>query len=194
MHISLALELICLADRAFMVSAVNTWNGRGQPMNEAIRLEIEALRTLKTKALKERYRELFGEHSPSSNHAHLFRRVAWRLQANATGGLTEEARGRAAELAVDAGLRLRAPRQFWQELDGGEKGSENLPRDRRLPPAGTELTRTYQGRLVRVIVLKQGFEYKGKRYDSLSAIGSRVTGTRWNGFCFFGLREEIGND
>ena len=164
-------------------------------MNEAIRLEIEALRSMKTKALKERYRELFGEHSPSSNRAHLFRRVAWRLQANATGGLSGETRQRAAELAVDADLRLRAPRQFWRDLDeGGEEASDNLPRDRRLPPAGTELTRTYQERVIRVVVLKHGFQYKGKRFDSLSAIASRVTGTRWNGFCFFGLKEEIGNE
>jgi hypothetical protein len=159
-------------------------------MNEAIRLEIEALRNLKTKALKERYRELFGEDSPSSNHAHLFRRIAWRLQANATGGLSQEAQARAAELAVDADVRLRAPRRFWRELDGGEHANPNLPRDRRLPPAGTEITRNYRGRHVKVTVLDHGFEYKGERYDSLSSIASRVTGTRWNGFSFFGLKAE----
>src|SRR5215217_2512642 len=81
---------------------------RGQRMNEAIRLEIETLRTLKTKALQERYRELFGEPSPSSNPAHLFRRVAWRLQANIAGGLSQEAQVRAAELAVDADGWLHA--------------------------------------------------------------------------------------
>ncbi len=82
-------------------------------MKEVIRQEIEALRTLKTKALKERYRELFGEHSPSSNRAHLFRRIAWRLQANTTGGLSEHARQRAKELAVDADVRLRVPGWSW---------------------------------------------------------------------------------
>ena len=160
-------------------------------MNEAIRLEIEALRTLRTKALKERYYELFGEHSPSSNRSHLFRRVAWRLQANTAGGLSEQSRQRAAELAVDADLRLRAPRQFWREFDGPKDPNTNLPRDPRLPPAGTELTRTYQGRAVRVTVLEQGFQYKGKRFESLSSIASRVTGTRWNGFAFFGLKQEV---
>ena len=160
-------------------------------MNEAIRLEIEALRSLKTKALKQRYRELFGEDSPSSNQAYLFRRVAWRLQANATGGLSAEAQARAAELAVDANLRLRAPRGFWRQLEGQEDADNgNLSRDRRLPPVGTELIRTYRGRHIRVTVLEQGFEYKGKRFDSLSSIASRVTGTRWNGFSFFGLKGE----
>ena len=172
-----------------MVSEVNT-RLKGQLMNEAIRLEIEALRNLKTKALKERYRELFGEHSPSFNRGHLFRRVAWRLQANAAGGLSQEAQVRAAELAVDADVRLQAPRRFWREVDGGDHADANLPRDRRLPPAGTELTRSYQGRLVKVAVLEHGFEYKGERFDSLSSIASRVTGTRWNGFSFFGLKQE----
>ncbi len=47
-------------------------------MNQEVRQELEALRQQKTKALKTRYRELFGEESRSSNHAHLFRRIAWR--------------------------------------------------------------------------------------------------------------------
>src|SRR3954453_1401561 len=173
-------------------------------MNEAIRLELEALRSLKTKALKQRYRELFGEHSPSSNHAHLFRRVAWRLQANATGGLSPEAQARAAELAVDADLRLRAPRRFWRELEGGADENANLPRDRRLPPAGTQLTRTYGGRTIRVTVLEHGFEYKGKRYDSLARLypscciancmaKARIQGSwKFNHVAVETRREEIG--
>src|ERR1700736_1351736 len=54
-------------------------------MNPETHREIEALHTQKTKALKVRYRELFGEESRSSNHAHLFRRIAWRLQSLAPG-------------------------------------------------------------------------------------------------------------
>jgi hypothetical protein len=158
-------------------------------MKESVRKEIEILRTMKIRALKTRYRELFGEESPSSNRVHLFRRVAWRLQAIAEGGLSEQARRRAAELATDADLRLRAPRSFWRELDGEAK-----PRDRRLPPAGTELTREYKGCLVRVKVLEQGVEYKGKRFVSLSAVACHVTGTRWNGFAFFRLQYEAGNE
>jgi hypothetical protein len=169
---------------------METPEGEVKLMNEAIRQEIEALRSLKTKALQERYRELFGEPSPFRNHAHLFRRVAWRLQANVTGGLSQEAQVRAAELAVDADVRLRGPRRSWRGRDNDDQTETNMPRDPRLPPAGTELSRTYQGRLVKVTVLEQGFEYKGERFASLSSIASRVTGTRWNGFCFFGLKVE----
>ena len=83
-------------------------------MNDTVRAGIEALRLLKTKALKVKYRELFGEESHSSNREYLFRRVAWRLQALSEGDLSARARERAAELAVDADLRLRPPCSFSQ--------------------------------------------------------------------------------
>jgi len=82
-------------------------------MNDEVRKEIEQLRCQKTKALRARYLELFGEESKSSNQAHLFRRIAWRLQALSEGDLSQRARDRAATLAVDVDLRLRAPHKFW---------------------------------------------------------------------------------
>jgi Protein of unknown function (DUF2924) len=118
---------------------------------------------------------------------HLFRRIAWRLQAEAEGDLSERARRRASQLANDSDLRLRAPRSFWREM---ERNAESPNRDSRLPPAGTALERVYQGQILRVTVLANGFEYHGKHYASLSAIAHRVTGTRWNGFHFFGLKQE----
>jgi hypothetical protein len=75
-------------------------------MNEELRTEIEQLRCQKTKALKLRYLELFGEASKSSNHAHLFRRVAWRLRALSEGDLGQRARGRAS--ASISGCERRA--------------------------------------------------------------------------------------
>jgi Protein of unknown function (DUF2924) len=160
-------------------------------MDEALRRDIEGLRKLKTKELKARYREVFGEPSPSSNHAHLFRRVAWRLQARAEGDLSERARERAAELADDADLRLRAPRQFWGKLERAQEEA-GARRDRRLPVAGSVLKRSYRGQAIAVKVLDDGFEYNGRRHASLSSIASQVTGTRWNGFAFFGLLKQAG--
>src|ERR1019366_4630014 len=109
----------------------------GNTMNDALRREVEELRKQKTMVLKTRYQELFGEPSRSSNHAHLFRRIAWRLQAVAEGDLTERARNRAAELAEDVDLRLRAPQKFWRDLSSG--GAEAATRDDRLPAPGTRL-------------------------------------------------------
>jgi hypothetical protein len=154
-------------------------------MDEELRQEIESLRKLKTKALKLRYRELFQEDSTSSNHQHLFRRVAWRLQARAHGDLTQRARERAAQLAEDVDLRLRAPRGFWKQLTAGKQSE--VARDRRIPPVGTILKRQHQGKIIKVTVLDDGFEHDGRTYRSLSAIAHHATGTRWNGFSFFHL-------
>ncbi len=62
------------------------------------------------------------------------------------------------------------------------------PRDPRLPRPGALLTRTFQGKEVRVQVLEAGFLYDGKTWRSLSGIAKAVSGTPWNGFLFFGLQ------
>jgi hypothetical protein len=156
-------------------------------VDDAVRRQIEHLSKLKTSELRGRYRDVFGDPSPSFNRAHLFRRIAWRLQAEAEGDLSERARQRASELANDSDLRLRAPESFWREM---ERNGDAPDRDPRLPPVDTVLERLYQGQIIRVTVLASGFAYHGTQYGSLSAIAHRVTGTRWNGFHFFGLRQE----
>jgi len=134
-------------------------------MNEELRREIEQLRRQKTKALKSRYLELFGEASKSSNQAHLFRRIAWRLQALPEGDFSQRARERAAALAVDVDVRLRAPRKFWRELEAEPRGPV---RDPRLPSVGSILQRQYRDRTIIVKILTDGFEYDGATYESLS--------------------------
>ena len=166
-------------------------------MDEPLQREIETLRKLTIKQLKERYWELFGEHSPSFNHAHLFRRVAWRLQARSEGDLSERARERAAQLADDTDLRLRAPRRFWSELAQAVEAKEQLQaqaRDCRLPAPGSILERLYRGQSIKVKVLEEGFEHDGTNYRSLSAVAHKVTGTRWNGFVFFALPQDGGHE
>jgi hypothetical protein len=155
--------------------------------------QIAGLQQLKTNALKERYRELFGEDSPSSNHRYLVRRIAWRLQAIALGDLSERARARAAEIACDADLRLRPTPQICRQLNptDADKQQTTSMFDPRIPPVGQTLTREYRGRTVRVTVLAKGFEWDGRVYGSLSAIAWHATGTRWNGYAFFGLNGQV---
>jgi len=153
-------------------------------MQPGVRSEIENLRRLSIEQLRQRHRELFGEDSGCSNRMHLLRRVAWRLQAQAQGDLSQRASARAAQLAQDTDLRMQAPRNFWKDLDTPERSPG---RDARLPAVGSSLTRSYQGRSVTVWIREKGFECHGRMYGSLSAIAYQVTGTRWNGFLFFGL-------
>ena len=109
--------------------------------------------------------------------------IAWRLQADAEGDLTERARRRAQELADDAEVRVMAPRGSVCPEPAGRPAS----RDPRLPAPGAVLVREYKGRVLRVLVTEDGFEWGGQRYASLSAVARAVTGSHLNGFRFFRL-------
>jgi hypothetical protein len=148
-------------------------------------MQIESLRKLTTKQLKQRFRDVCGETSLSSNHTHLLRRVAWQLQATAEGGLNERAIPRALQLAMVADPEFPVPEHLRKELPSAGKPQN---RDPRLPPAHAIIERSYQGKQLGVLVLENGFEYNGKLYASLSSIAHQITGTRWNGFHFFGLK------
>ncbi|RLC67212.1 MAG: DUF2924 domain-containing protein [Chloroflexi bacterium] len=157
--------------------------------------EINALRSMTVKALRERFLEVFGEETRSFNKDYLWKRIAWRLQAIAEGGLSERARRRAEELADEADLRVR-PLAGAFSIEG-ESSSRPAPscafppgHDPRLPMPGTILTRRYKGTTIQVMVLEKGFEYNGEVYRSLTAVTRAVTGTGWNGFHFFGLRRK----
>jgi len=164
-------------------------------MNASVLKEIEGLRRLTVGGLRDKYLEVFGEESRSNHKDFLFRRIAWRLQANAEGGLSERARRRALEIANDADLRIRAPKESGASDAARRTAVSTIrtvggSRDGRLPAAGTLLTRDFKGRTHVVTVLDDGFEYDGRKYKSLSAIAGEITGTRWNGFLFFGLTRE----
>ena len=161
-------------------------------MSTALRDEIESLGELSVPELKAKYVEAFGERSRSGNAAFLRKRIAWRLQARAMGGLSERARRRAEELADEADLRVRPPRRSRRRPSAGTrrrvKAQALTPRrDPRLPPPGEVLVREFRGTTVAVRVLEEGFEYQGRRYASLSTIACEVAGTRWNGYRFFEL-------
>ncbi len=154
--------------------------------------QIQELYRLRVGQLREKYLEVFGEASRSCNKAHLQKRIAWRLQALAEGGLSERARRRAEELADDADLRVRSPRvpisrDVAAAMERSATSRLSPSRDPRLPLPGTLLVREFRGRDVVVKVLDQDFEFENRRYPSLSAIAKEVTGSQWNGFLFFGI-------
>lgn len=142
-------------------------------------------------ALRERYAQVFGEPARSNNKQHLLRRIAWRVQALAEGDLSERARARAAELARDADLRLRPPKDppVPRPSPAGPtvRGRFEDAPDERLPAPGAMLRREYKGRQIVVKVMPGGFEYEGEVYRTLSAVANKVTGGHWNGWAFFGI-------
>ncbi len=157
-------------------------------MKTTIAVQLDALGNMTVLELQEKYVEVFGEESRSRHKDFLRKRIAWRLQANAEGGLSERALRRAEELANEADLRLLAPRNGnGPALPMGRTvvGRISPTDDRRLPMPGAVITREYRGRTVSVTVLDQGFEHNGTVYRSLTAVARVVTGTHWNGFHFF---------
>jgi len=134
---------------------------------------LAALKTAATPALREQWRALFGTEPPPYNRRFLESRLAYRIQELAYGGLKPET------LA-----RLQA---LGEQLDGGNPVLRRIRGDDK-PITGTRLIREYQGVEHSVTVLHDGYEYQGRPYQSLSSIARAITGTRWNGWLFFGLK------
>jgi hypothetical protein len=134
---------------------------------------LAALQTAPTADLKKQWRELFGKEPPPFNRPYLVSRLSYRVQELAYGGLRPE--------TVD---RLVA---LGEQLDGGNVVLRRIRADSR-PLSGTRLIREWQGVQHVVTVRADDFEFEGRPYQSLSAIARHITGTRWNGWTFFGLR------
>ena len=165
-------------------------------MDRAVLMEIENLRRASLAGLREKFQEVFQEQTRSTHREHLFRRIAWRLQALAEGDLSERARGRANQIAQDASLRMIAPRDFFsvngERIQTTPSDGNRRQQDSRLPLPGVLLSRKWKGRTILVEVLAKGFRHENRHYSSLSAIAVAVTGTRWNGLAFFGLTRLAG--
>jgi hypothetical protein len=124
--------------------------------------------------LKAQWRSLFGADPPPYNRRFLESRLAYRIQELAYGGLKPETIARLEALG--------------EQIDGGNITLRRIRQHQR-PIAGTRLLREYQGVEHVVTVTREGYEYQGRPYQSLSAIARAITGTRWNGWLFFGLRK-----
>ena len=144
------------------------------PAPDAIRHELAQLAHTPIAVLRARWRADFRSEPPAAFGPDLLRRsLAYRLQEQAFG---------------------RLPLATQRELDRLVAHYEKNPRGRFVPPRrikpGSVLVRDWNGKSHRVTVLANGFEYDARPYDSLSQIARIITGTRWNGPRFFGLRSE----
>jgi len=136
---------------------------------------VAALKAMPTAELKKQWEALFDTPPPPFNRRFLESRLAYRIQELAYGGLKAE-----------TVQRLEA---LGEQLDGGNVVLRRIRTDL-MPIAGTRLVREYQGVEHTVTVLQDGFEWQGRPYKSLSAIARAISGTRWNGWVFFGLKNQ----
>ena len=143
-------------------------------ISDPIPARLAALKTSAMPDLKQQWRDLFDSEPPPFNRRYLESRLAYRIQELAYGGLKPET--------------IRRLELLGEELDGGDRKKCSIRLDRFRPIIGTRLLREWQGVEQIVTVTADGFEWQGRPYKSLSAIARAITGTRWNGWVFFGLR------
>jgi len=141
--------------------------------HDPIPARLAALKTTPTPDLKVQWRELFASEPPPFNRQYLVTRLAYRIQELAYGGLKPET--------------VRRLEKLGEDLDGGNPIKRRIRTDLK-PITGTRLLREWQGVEHVVTVTADGFEWQGRPYQSLSSIARAITGTRWNGWAFFGLK------
>jgi hypothetical protein len=149
-----------------------------QATDPAVKDELDRLPVMPIAQLRVRYREVFRSDPPKAFGPDLLRRsIAHRIQEKAYGGLS-----RTTQRLLDQMMKTYAAKP---------NGKIVLPR--RIKP-GSELVRTWKGKSYRVMVMAEGFTHGGKTFASLSEIASEITGTKWNGPRFFGLRSASNKD
>jgi hypothetical protein len=145
-----------------------------RPTDPGVEDELDRLTTMPIAQLRVRYREAFRTEPPKAFGPDLLRRsIAHRIQEKAYGGLSAPAQ--------------RLLNQMMKAFAAKPNGKIVLPR--RIKP-GSVLVREWKGRSHRVMVLADGFAYEGDVYSNLSEIAVLITGTKWNGPRFFGLRSK----
>ena len=157
--------------------------------------DLNRLAQMGPQAVQQLYRETFNCDLAGGSTEQARRKIAWHIQAGTEGGLPESARQRALAIARDSKRRLRIGANVERRAKGlalkhAVTTTIVADCDARLPMPGSILIKKLKDRTVIVKVLTSGFEYEGRRYQSLSAIAGEVTGTKWNGFVFCGLGKE----
>ncbi|MFY9828428.1 MAG: DUF2924 domain-containing protein [Rhodoplanes sp.] len=135
---------------------------------------VVALKRMPVNDLKAEWKALFGTEAPNNSRSFLELRLAHRIQDLTYGGVARETAKLLHGLAGEA---------------QGKPGRKSMITDSRNPVVGTRLLREWDGIEHTVTVMKDGFDWQGQKFKSLSAVARTITGTQWNGYRFFGLRE-----
>ncbi|EDP62030.1 hypothetical protein BAL199_09550 [alpha proteobacterium BAL199] len=153
--------------------------GERNAADESVVAQLAALKRMTVVELKAKWESLFGTPAPNNSRSYLELRLGYRIQELTLGGLSRETR-RTLDLLAD-------------EIDG-KIGRKAIIADSRNPVIGTRLVREWDGVEHTVTVMKDGFDLQGRKFKSLSAAARAITGTQWNGYRFFGLREARRDD
>jgi len=157
----------------------------------SIAAQVIALTKLSVPELRERWREVFGEETTQRHRQYMVKRLAWKLQSDAYGGLSEEAQARLTELQRE--FKENPPETWFKGARHNRAPTPPPPkrlapvRDARAPKIGTVLARDYKGHRITVRVIDGGYEWRGTIFKSLSAVADAINGSNCSGVAFFGL-------
>jgi len=145
--------------------------------------QIAELQRLPMSELQERWRVLLGTEPPPYNKPFLLKRLVYRVQELAYGGLPMSTYEEIDRVLTEAGYD-----ELAATVHPGHAKKPASQRKPGMPVTGTQLVRIWNGGRFEVLVTRDGFAFEGRPYKSLTAITKAITGTHWNGPKFFGLR------
>ena len=146
-------------------------SSNGSRVRHSVLRQLATLKTMPMDQLRERWRDLYGGEPPGYKRQFLIKRLAYRIQELFYGGLPDAAK-----------TRLRQAARMDRRVSDKPSGKGDI-----LP--GTRFVRMWKDRRYEVLAHENGFEYEGRMFRSLSAVAHEITGTRWNGKIFFGLKK-----
>lgn len=146
------------------------------PERATVLAQVAALTRLDRAGMRDEWKRLFGSEAPGYGPDMMRRRLAYRVQELAYGGLSPSTRDR------------------LQEIDTQAHRNKKKAVDPDKPVAGTVIIKEFKGERHEVLVLSDGYQYQGRRFDCLSPIAKIISGTNWNGWRFFGLRSRAGKE
>ena len=150
---------------------------KGSRARHSVLRQLATLETMTMEQLHEQWRDLYGGEPPRYRRRFLIKRLAYRLQELFYGGLSEAAKTHLTQVAQgDPVARVES------RIAGNLRNKADI-----LP--GTRFVRIWKDRRHEVLAHENGFEYDGRMFRSLSAVAREITGTRWNGKLFFGLKK-----
>lgn len=135
--------------------------------------QVMALQDMKSSELETIWSKFFDHPPEVSSRQHMIAKLAYKIQELAYGGVDDETEN-----------KIKACARKIQTPKDQKKKTRKFS-----PMIGTKITKEYRGRVYEVLVVKDGFAYNDEIYTSLSAIARKISGTRWNGLTFFGIKK-----
>ena len=148
--------------------------------NASVLKQVTALPGMSPASLKTMWKDLNDQDAPAHGKPYMVRKLAYRIQELAFGGLVETTEKRLDALA-------QGKEDPKNTNDSGKKRRKS-----NTPGPGAKLVREWKDQEYTVMVMEGGFEFQGRKFRSLSAIAKEITGTHWSGPVFFGLKKNGG--